>query len=1619
MDISNGMDKSWDHPWTTDEMRKKRREWSLAGDAGLLKHLQQFSNNVVSRANKTQEALDSLTTQLNETAIFIDNVTNTSLALANTQFIESRVQEDNIEIGQQAETLVKQGKDEDSATADFIASVSESVKQGLNIMYEKYKEMEFVDSDSEEEDNKVVLSVVLGPNNPYQDRPLPYVIGSEKWKNSNKIGLESSSSSESEQVDEEEESESEDDTTAAFKDYSMNAAPKTNIVGLLPSLNESDYSKRNDMTYIIGNDKMDALSQNEIDSVPDSVTPADNTSKIPLPNNITPNFAEELAKRLGTVRQTEKPVVDEKNEASINRFKDDLFTPEEDENILNDKSKTIISRSKGFLNDQFAENASKERQIKSYKNNIIPASIDVPPPISTVSTKPKSAIDDLFGDADSDIFSPKNTVTKNKYSSNNNQSAKTEGTRKNHLEIASSVTSNMTTSTPETNVNTNLFSDDEDVGDLFGSSKHQQLNKKKPGGEVSIFGNILTSEIESKLSRRISRTQSSGSSGSNTPANYEISASNESALDRSRNVILNNNINEQDSIVTARNNAENSNLVNESSYSSGISIHPSSINNTGGSSIGVDFQPQMTSTRLKSEEIYREQITSDSLFTARTQNPANATSILNSTNNQPQEESIEDVLSIAQDDVFENEDLFGPPPLPKADSKPAKSKMPSLFDDSDSGDELFSTTSSGSRSQRSSDLLTSQYSDKIKSTQRRGLFDEEIDIFDNKDSLDVDIFGIIPKPVAKQESSTSGRKFLDIPDDDLFASNIRDTIPRNNGLEKSKNVATSKEIRLFDDDDIEDGDLFATKPVKSETKNEPDIFNDDDENDLFSAQKPIDKKQKDNKQPSETAAFGIDITDQKVSTEKNKSKSSDILSGNGLFSTAIGSHGLIFEDDDYDDLFSTKNVSTEKTKEDAHLNLKTTEDTKEHSIKNIEISNSSDIFVKSEESNVPVTASTDIEQDNDKDMHRVSSSDEREPMQNSENELKKSPPKSLDIHTSATLSSPEKNNQAAKRVVSGKIKNLMGRMGDLKLISPMDTPPVWRKSKEKADEEDSAADRDSDDGGCLSTQGPNSPLSVSEDSTTQKQSQQSMISDENNAENAISFDEPAQLETLSTTASKTRVRIQARRRPQSRQARKSAIRQSGIDFDTVDFVENNSQDENQVNQSSSIFNKETLTVGNISAAHTTAAISDHLVSSTNDNVYRAPDTNIFLAADDKSELGSISKESSVSANKNTLLSPSTDEEDLFDVPPDLPEDPQKEDTLFGRAPILSPVEKVVSEKPPVTFKVLKDTHIKQIDDIKTETGKTEQQEEKSSTLSESSTTSNVNAAISCAIKKESKSEDTKFEDESKKMIDPLRDDSHDPLKDPSQLFAFVTKTPSPEKGKNLLFSEDDSLFSSGNKKFIEEKTTKKPILDLFTDDAESDLFSTTLTKAVKKPLKDTKISLFDEEDEDDSLFGSVVKKSTIENIPEKRHSMEQTAKKISLFGNDDNDTNLFSEPFDQTQKSDSGSIQEQSSKNDMLTNITETVRTSHITDIFADQSSGEDDIFAKTSASKKTTVTSKSLFPSDDDDDDDNIFGKKFTSESQVNSAETRSIVKKAVTRDLKKTAEKIGEDPLSALLDD
>lgn len=95
---------------------------------------------------------------------------------------------------------------------------------------------------------------------------------------SNKIGLESSSS-ESEQADEErEESESEKEDASMQKMFNNRHNPDINIARLSSSSSDSDnYIDSNNTPYM--NNKADIISQNNINSASESVTP-NNVSKV-------------------------------------------------------------------------------------------------------------------------------------------------------------------------------------------------------------------------------------------------------------------------------------------------------------------------------------------------------------------------------------------------------------------------------------------------------------------------------------------------------------------------------------------------------------------------------------------------------------------------------------------------------------------------------------------------------------------------------------------------------------------------------------------------------------------------------------------------------------------------------------------------------------------------------------------------------------------------------------------------------------------------------------------------------------------------------------------------------------------------------------------------------------------------------------------------------------------------------------------------------------------------------------------------------------------------------------------------------------------------------------------
>jgi len=102
---------------------------------------------------------------------------------------------------------------------------------------------------------------------------------------------------------------------------------------------------------------------------------------------------------------------------------------------------------------------------------------------SPLATKPKSEIDDLFADADSeedsDIFSSRKTIktrTKEPNASDNTYSpANVEEIPKKFLDAITPEIAGVAINTSETKVNfPNLFSDDEnDDADLFGNSKKQ------------------------------------------------------------------------------------------------------------------------------------------------------------------------------------------------------------------------------------------------------------------------------------------------------------------------------------------------------------------------------------------------------------------------------------------------------------------------------------------------------------------------------------------------------------------------------------------------------------------------------------------------------------------------------------------------------------------------------------------------------------------------------------------------------------------------------------------------------------------------------------------------------------------------------------------------------------------------------------------------------------------------------------------------------------------------------------------------------------------------------------------------------------------------------------------
>ncbi|XP_032653270.1 WASH complex subunit 2C isoform X1 [Chelonoidis abingdonii] len=184
----------WERAWALDEIRKGSQSWSLAADAGLLHFLQEFSQQTISRTHEIKKQVDGLIHETKATDCRLRNVFNDFLMLSNTQFIENRVYDEEVEepipkteVGDKAE----QEKTREQKEADLIPKIQEAVNYGLQVLDSAFEQLDIKagNSDSEEEETNERVELILEPKDLYIDRPLPYLIGSQLFMERDDVGL--------------------------------------------------------------------------------------------------------------------------------------------------------------------------------------------------------------------------------------------------------------------------------------------------------------------------------------------------------------------------------------------------------------------------------------------------------------------------------------------------------------------------------------------------------------------------------------------------------------------------------------------------------------------------------------------------------------------------------------------------------------------------------------------------------------------------------------------------------------------------------------------------------------------------------------------------------------------------------------------------------------------------------------------------------------------------------------------------------------------------------------------------------------------------------------------------------------------------------------------------------------------------------------------------------------------------------------------------------------------------------------------------------------------------------------------------------------------------------------
>lgn len=208
-------DRWWENPTLSPaDLRQHSESWSLADDAAMATLLQGISQRLVARTHEVEGVLERALGDADRLVTTIANTNNAFHMLANTQFIENRTYQDDADVVREK----KEVSEKPAVTEeDIIDRCKIAIADGLSLVASCYERHEIQDSDSDDEDSPGSPVPVYALIDPYENKPLPLIIGSEAFMADDKVGLEVSSSEENSRMtfspeDTESEGELEDET---------------------------------------------------------------------------------------------------------------------------------------------------------------------------------------------------------------------------------------------------------------------------------------------------------------------------------------------------------------------------------------------------------------------------------------------------------------------------------------------------------------------------------------------------------------------------------------------------------------------------------------------------------------------------------------------------------------------------------------------------------------------------------------------------------------------------------------------------------------------------------------------------------------------------------------------------------------------------------------------------------------------------------------------------------------------------------------------------------------------------------------------------------------------------------------------------------------------------------------------------------------------------------------------------------------------------------------------------------------------------------------------------------------------------------------------------------------